>query len=176
MKKISIVGSGKMAQGISSRMVAAQQQVTIYDRTMLASGAITGDIVIFALPYSASLEVVKAHAKELAGKIVVDISNPVNFQTFELLTPAGSSAAEEIAKLLPHSSIIKAFNTTFANTLADSKPVSVDIAGDDTVAKEALTKILESAGVNVIDNGALSHARTLEKTAQENIRKMYGPK
>lgn len=184
-----------MAHAIGTRMIDAKQSITVYDRsaekahelastlgTDVQSASLTekisGDIVIFALPYTAALEVAQAHAQELAGKTVVDISNPVNFQTFELLTPKESSAAEEIAKLLPKDAhMIKAFNSTFAQALIDGTTngtkTEVKIAGDNAQAKVELTNIIEESGLEVADVGPLAKARDLEKTAQENIRKMF---
>jgi 8-hydroxy-5-deazaflavin:NADPH oxidoreductase len=192
---IAIIGAGKMGHAIGTRMVAAQHELTIYDRTKekaqtLAeqlgtrvqaaplSQGISGDVIIVALPYAATREVVGAHAAELAGKIVVDISNPVDFQTFELIPPPGSSGAEEIAKLLPQgTSIIKAFNSNFAQAIIDGtvngSKTTVQIAGDDTKAKQTLMHIVEASGLAAADVGPLSAARTLEKTALENIKKMF---
>ena len=79
----------------------------------------------------------------LAGKVVVDITNPLNFETFDSLTvPADGSATAEIAAALPHSTVLKAFNTTFGGTLAAGTvgplPTTVLIAGDDADAKSLL--------------------------------------
>jgi predicted dinucleotide-binding enzyme len=109
---ISIIGSGNMAHGIGTRLVASGQKITIYDRKAekaadLAkklgshvkheqlSETIAGDIIIFALPYSAILEVIKRFESQLTGKVVVDISNPVNFQTLELIPPPGTSGVDQ---------------------------------------------------------------------------------
>ena len=79
----------------------------------------TGDIVVLAVPYPAVADVIAKRADQLAGKVVVDITNPLNFETFDSLTvPADGSAAAEIAAALPQSRVLKAFNTTFAATLA----------------------------------------------------------
>ena len=80
---------------------------------------VTGDIVVLAVPYPAVSAVIAERGDTLAGKIVVDITNPLNFETFDSLTvPADSSATAEIAAALPASRVLKAFNTTFAGTLA----------------------------------------------------------
>jgi predicted dinucleotide-binding enzyme len=176
--KISIVGAGKMGHAISTRFDTTNHQITMYDRIAEKSQEINGDIVILALPYAASREVAERHGKQFAGKIVVDISNPVDFQTFELIPPAGSSGAEEIAKLLPSTAkVLKAFNSTFAQALIDGaangKKTEVKIAGDDAEAKVSLKKIIEESGLDATDVGPLASARDLEKTAQENLRKMY---
>ncbi len=76
------------------------------------------------MPYPALDAITAAYGDQLAGKVVVDITNPLNFETFDSLTvPAGSSAAAELAEKLPSSRVLKAFNTTFAATLA-SKAVA----------------------------------------------------
>ena len=76
-----------------------------------------GDIVVLAVPFDAAKEIVSAYGAALAGKTVVDITNPVNFETFDSLVVApGTSAAEEIAALTP-GNVVKAFNTTFAGAL-----------------------------------------------------------
>ena len=112
---------------------------------------------MLAVPYPAVAYVIAKRADQLAGKIVVNITNPLNFESFDSLTvPADGSAAAEIAAALPQSRVVKAFNTTFAATLASSTagplPTMVLIAGDDADAKALL------AG----GDGALRRARELE--------------
>ena len=102
-----------------------------------------------------------------AGKIVVDITNPVNFETFDsLVVPAHSSAAAELAEALPDSKVVKGFNTNFAGTLAAGTlgdlATTVLIAGDDADAKKTLADVVAAGGVKVIDAGPLSRARELE--------------
>jgi hypothetical protein len=72
---------------------------------------------VLAVPYPAVAYVIVKRADQLAGKVAVDITNPLNFETFDSLTvPAGASAAAA----LPQSRVVKAFNTTVAATLASS--------------------------------------------------------
>jgi len=67
-----------------------------------AGKPVTGDIVVLAVPYPALADVLAVHGDQLAEKVVVDITNPLDFQTFDSLTvPADSSAAAEIAAALP---------------------------------------------------------------------------
>jgi predicted dinucleotide-binding enzyme len=101
------------------------------------------------------------------GKVVVDITNPLNFETMDSLTVApDASAAAELAASLPQSSVVKAFNTNFAATLAGGsvvdQPTTVLIAGDDDSAKDAVIAAISSAGLRVLDAGSLSRARELE--------------
>ncbi len=166
MTHLSILGTGSMGQAIAA--VAAQGGHTVQ---LLGSGdidtAVTGDVVILAVPYPAVQDVIAQRGDRLAGKIVVDITNPLNFETFDsLVVPAGSSAAAEIAARLPEARVLKAFNTTFAATLTAGTvgplPTTVLIAGDDTDAKATLAGIVTSGGLNAIDAGTLARAHELE--------------
>ena len=127
----------------------------------------TGDIVILAVPYRALAEILGTRADQLAGKVVVDITNPVNLETFDSLTVAADgSAAAEVAAALPDSRVLKAFNTTFAGSLSSgtvgAETTTVLIAGDDAGAKAQLADVVTAAGLRAIDAGPLSRARELE--------------
>jgi predicted dinucleotide-binding enzyme len=97
----------------------------------------------------------------------VDITNPLNFETFDsLVVAADGSAAAEVAAALPQSQVLKAFNTTFAGTLTSGTvgplTTTVLIAGDDAEAKSTLAGIVTSGGLKAVDAGSLSRARELE--------------
>ena len=166
MAHISIIGRGNMGQAIAAIAGKGDHVVDTFD-TSDGDRPVTGDIVVLAVPYPAVEGVLAQRGESLAGKVVVDITNPLNFETFDsLVVPADSSAAAEIAAALPQSHVLKAFNTTFAGTLAAGTvgplPTTVLIAGDDTDAKSTLAGILTSGGLNAIDAGALKRARELE--------------
>ena len=85
----------------------------------------------------------------------------------ELLTPAGSSAAEEIAKLIPEARVVKAFNTNFSATIASKQvagkeKTTVQLASDDQEAKKILAGYIQEGGLDTIDAGELKRARELE--------------
>lgn len=108
-----------------------------------------------------------AYGDQLDGKILVDLTNPLDFSTFDgLVVPADSSAAAEIAALAPASVVLKAFNTNFAATLASGTvgdaTTTVLIAGDDADAKATLSSIVEAGGLQAVDAGSLTRARGLE--------------
>jgi predicted dinucleotide-binding enzyme len=129
--------------------------------------AISGDIVVLAVPYPAVSDVIAQRGASLAGKVVVDISNPLNFETFDsLAVPADSSATAELAAALPSSKVLKAFNTNFAATLASKavgpNPTTVLIAGDDADAKAQLTAVVTAGGLQAVDAGSLRRAAELE--------------
>lgn len=124
------------------------------------------DIIILAVPFEAEKEIAEK-IKEVANqKIVISISNPLNETYNGLVTAPGTSAAEELQKLLPGSKVIKAFNTTFAADFSapviDGKQVDAFIAGNDEDALEMVEELVTTAGFNPIVAGDLSVSRTLE--------------
>ena len=102
----------------------------------------------------------------LAGKIVVDIANPIDFATFTLATAPGTSSAEEVAAAAPAARVVKAFNTTFAGTLVAGQvagqPLDVFIAGDDPAAKRTIAELVRDGGLVPVDVGPLARAQQLE--------------
>lgn len=166
MSHLSIIGTGNMGQAIAAVAGRGGHTVQLLGEADLATPA-SGDIVVLAVPYPAVAAVLEQRADQLEGKIVVDITNPLNFETFDELTvPSDSSAAAEIAAKLPGSRVLKAFNTTFAATLASGKvgdlTTTVLIAGDDADAKSTLAGVVTSGGLKAIDAGALKRAREME--------------
>jgi 8-hydroxy-5-deazaflavin:NADPH oxidoreductase len=155
-----------MGQAIAGIATKGGNTVELFNQADVDKAA-TGDIVVLAVPYPAVADVIATRGDQLVDKIVVDITNPLNFETFDsLVVPADSSATAEIAAALPHSRVLKAFNTTFAGTLAAGTvgpvPTTVLIAGDDADAKTLLAGVITAGGVRAIDAGSLSRARELE--------------
>ena len=166
MSRISIIGNGTMGQAIAAVAARGGHPVQLLGHTDTATRT-DGDVVVLAVPYSSVPQVIADRGAELSGKVVVDITNPVNFETFDSLTvPAGSSATAEIAAALPDSHVVKAFNTTFAGTLAAGTAgeltTTVLVAGDDADAKSTLAGVITSGGLKAIDAGGLSRAAELE--------------
>ena len=166
MTSVTIFGSGNMGTAIAG-VLTAGGAVVEHVGSADSDATISGDIVILAVPYPALGDIAAKYGPQLAGKVVVDITNPLNFETFDSLTvPADSSAAAELAAALPSSRVLKAFNTTFAATLGAKavgpNKTTVLIAGDDADAKAALAAAIIAGGVDAVDAGALSRARELE--------------
>jgi predicted dinucleotide-binding enzyme len=166
MTHVSIIGTGNMGSAIAGLATKGGNSVEVFNQSS-ADQPLTGEVVVLAVPHAAIGGIVAARADQLAGKVVVDITNPVNFETFDSLTVAADgSAAADLAAALPNSHVLKAFNTNFASTLVSgsvgSQTTTVLIAGDDADAKATLAGIVTAGGLNAIDAGALRRARELE--------------
>jgi 8-hydroxy-5-deazaflavin:NADPH oxidoreductase len=166
MAHVSIIGTGNMGPALSAIVIKGGNTVEVFNQSD-ADKPVTGDIVVLAVPYPAVADLIAKRADQFAGKIVVDITNPLNFETFDSLTvPADGSATAEIAGALPQSRVLKAFNTNFAATLAGGVlgplTTTVLIAGDDAEAKALLAGVVTAGGLHAIDVGSLRRARELE--------------
>jgi predicted dinucleotide-binding enzyme len=182
---VTIIGTGNMARGIGKRLVAGGHEVTVLGKDEGAAQAvvdelggegsvkagrsgeqIADEVVVLAVYYPDAKAAVEQYGDGLDGKVVVDITNPVNETFDDLVTPPDSSAAQELAKAAPGARVVKAFNTTFANTLQEGQvggqPLDVFMAGDDEDAKSTVAKLVEDGGLNPVDAGPLRRARELE--------------
>ncbi len=182
---VTIIGTGNMGWGIATRLLDGGHEVTLLGHEPgkgeelarelggsvdagTVGDPIAGDVVVLAVPYEVAVSLVRQYGEELSGKVVVDITNPVDWQSFDgLVTPPESSAAEEIQTAAPEGGrVVKAFNTTFAGTLVDEQvaghPLDVFIAGDDGRAKETVAQLVRDGGLVAVDAGPLRRARELE--------------
>ena len=180
MSTISIIGAGTMATAVAGRIAKAGHTVEVLNRDpakaraladKLSAGATTGtyaaaptgDIVILAVPYGSAAAVVADYGNTLEGKVIIDITNPVAPDLSGLVTPHGSSGAQEIAKGLPATAhVVKAFNTVFGHVLAKNGRLDAFIAADDAQAKARVSTFIESLGLRPLDVGGLHMAATLE--------------
>ena len=140
-----------------------------------ARDAVAGaDIIVLAVPYGAIAEIAAEIAPVAAGKIVIDPTNPLKADYSGLATGGGTSGAEELARLLPESKVVKAFNTVFAGNAANPQAHGFQLdslfATDDEAAKDAVCGLSGSIGFRPIHVGPLAAARELEAMAWLNIR------
>ena len=179
MSSITLIGTGNMARTIGTRALAGGNTVEVMGRDQskaenlaktLGGGAKTGtwgavptgDIVITALLYDGVVPVVAQYGDALAGKVIVDISNPFNATFDGLAHSEQTSIAQEAAKVAPASaSLVKAFNTILQEVLEKGRP-DVFIAGDSAQAKADVTAFIESLGLRPLDAGGLKMAPWLE--------------
>ncbi len=182
---VTIIGTGNMARAIGTRLVAGGHRVTVLGKQredadavvaeLAGSGSaqagrsgdtIADDVVVLAVYYPDARAAVEQYGDGLAGKVVVDITNPVNETYDGLVTPPDGSAAPELAASAPGARVGKAFNTTFARTLVagdvGGQPLDVFLAGDDDDAKSTVSQLAQDGGLRPIDTGPLTRARELE--------------
>ena len=178
---VTIIGAGNMGRGIGTRLIAGGHKVTFVDvnpetaqktAADLKAEAATldaplGDVVVFAVWYGTNIELAKQLGTKLAGKVVVDIANPLNSTYDGLATAPDSSSAEDLARaVVAGAKVVKAFNTTYAGTLiageVAGQKLDVFIAGDDAGAKATVSQLVTDGGMRAIDAGPLHRARQIE--------------
>ena len=191
MSKIAIIGTGNVGGALGTGLSGAGHQVTFAGRdgakvaaaaqtagaTAAASplAAVTGaDVVILAIPYTAVEAVTAEIAGAIAGKVVIDTTNPLKPDYSGLATVGGPSGAERIAALLPGASVVKAFNTVFAsiqgNSSAHGQVLDGLYATDDETAAATTAGLLSDLGFRPVKVGPLAAATELEAMAWLNIR------
>ena len=187
---VTIIGAGNMGRGIGTRLAAGGHSVTFVDAnpetaertaaevkaaakngskvsTASLGEAELGDVVVLAVWYGTNIELAKQLGTKLAGKVVVDIANPLNSSFDGLATAPDSSSAEDVAKAIASGAkVVKAFNTTYAGTLlagaVAGQPLDVFIAGDDAEAKNKVAGLVKDGGMRPVDVGPFSRARQIE--------------
>ncbi|HET7646632.1 MAG TPA: NADPH-dependent F420 reductase [Candidatus Limnocylindria bacterium] len=185
--KVAIIGAGNVGKALAGSISRAGHEVTISASTPESArqaadavgvaaaesnvdAASRAGVVILAVPFvGAGSEVAREIRDAVAGKTVVDATNPLKADASGLAT-TGTSAAEEFQKLLPDARVIKAFNTIFAANQASPSPeIDAYVAGDDGDAKQEVIGLAESLGFTPLDVGSLQTARALEAMAYLNI-------
>lgn len=194
--KITVIGAGNMGAAFVQQLTRAGHQVSVAARdaakavkvaaahpgaqAVPAVGAAEGaDAVVLATGYADAVTALRS-VGNLAGRVVVDITNPLTADYMGLTLGHSTSAAEEIARAVPGAEVVKAFNTVFAQVLSEGadfgngRKVGVFVASDSERAKRIAVAIAESIGFDVVDAGGLKNARYLEPLAGLNIYLGYG--
>jgi predicted dinucleotide-binding enzyme len=180
MTTISIIGSGNMATAIGTRAAKHGHTIELMSRNTAKAQALAdqigngvtvgtfgakpaGDIVIVAVLHAGAAEAVAHYGEALAGKILVDITNPFNADASGLVTTADNSVSQQIAAAAPEDAhVVKALNTIFGHVLARDTPLDAFIAGDSAEAKKSVATFLQSLDLRPLDAGGLEMAHTLE--------------
>ena len=178
---IAILGQGNMGGGLAKRL-AGNATLILGARepkageVSYADAVAKADIVVLALPFDAAVDAAKS--LNLAGKVVVDISNPITPDYSGLKIGHSTSAAEAIQKAAPEAKVVKAFNTIFASLfaapVAETRDVPVFLAGNDDAAVEKVADLVRKAGFSVENAGKLDAARLIEPVGMLNIRFAFG--
>lgn len=187
---IAILGAGSVGGALGKRLAAAGHQIHFgvpqpqSEKTQklladiganvvagtVAEAAAQANIILLATPWPAVTEALQS-AGDVAGKIIVDCTNPLQMGAsgLELTTGYRMSGAEQIAALVPGAHVVKAFNQTgYSNMEApvyDEKPSLMFVCGDDAEARATVCALSEAVGFETIDAGKLSIARLLEPLA-----------
>lgn len=192
---ILILGAGNMGSALASRFANAGHRVRIAARTpgkaesvaaatgaqAYAPGQLLADdeVVVLATGHADAVPALQALGP-LDGKVVIDITNPLTADYMGLTLGHDTSAAEEIAKAFPTIELVKAFNTLFAQVLAQGPAfaggqiATAFYAGDSERARQTARSLIESIGFAAQDAGPLKNARYLEPLAGLNIWFGYG--
>jgi len=183
MTTISIIGAGNMATAIGARAAAHGHAVEIMGRDSVKAQAAAdqigtgasvgeygakpaGDVVFLAVPSANAVGIVTHYGDALAGKILIETTNPFNEDASGVLTTPGTSITQQIAAAAPaDAQIMKAFNTVFRDVLAADQPLDVFFAGGNSAARAQVGKFLESLGMRPLDVGGLESTHALEWAA-----------
>jgi predicted dinucleotide-binding enzyme len=194
--KVLVLGAGNMGAGFVKQLAKAGHQVSVTARNLekaqalaaanpgvqavaAANAAAAADVIVLATGYADAVTALQSLGS-LAGKTVIDITNPLTADYMGLTLGHSTSAAEEIAKAVPGANLVKAFNTVFAQVLAEGpsfgngQTVSVFVASDSEAAKQTAVALAQSMGFATADAGGLKNARYLEPLAGLNIYLGYG--
>ena len=188
--KVTIIGTGTMGRAIGTRALAGGHEVDfigthiskarelademVGEGTVAAAEGVEAEVVVLAVPYTEAPHVVRQHADQLHGTVIVDPTNPVDLSVVEPLDrdwigPFGSGAHLIAAEAPDGAAFVKAFNTNFAGTLlvgeVGGQPLDVFVAGDDESAKRKVMQLIHDGGMRALDAGRLARARELEATA-----------
>jgi 8-hydroxy-5-deazaflavin:NADPH oxidoreductase len=185
--KVAIIGAGNVGKALGTSITRAGHEVTITAKHLEharaaaqeigaqpaespAEAVSDADVVILAVPFVGAADEVTGEIRDrVAGKTVIDVTNPMK-PDYSGLATEGSSAAEEFQKRLPGANVVKAFNTIFAANQAHPSPeIDGYVAGDDDKAKQQVVSLVESIGFSALDVGPLKAARYLEGMAVINI-------
>jgi predicted dinucleotide-binding enzyme len=190
---IGVIGSGKMGSGLGRIWAEKGHQITFSfsrnpDKLEALAASIRearsgtpaeavkeADAILLAVGWAAVKGALELSGP-MAGRILIDCTNPLNADASSLVVGHTTSGAEEIAKLAPGAKVVKAFNTAFAEVyhsdsrLFGSRRATMFYCGDDADAKAVVSKLIIEAGFSPVDAGPLKSARYLEALAMLMIQ------
>ena len=183
---ISILGAGGVGMALAGAFIARGESVHFGVRepdkyrdvvAALGPSATIGtsaeaigrsDLVILAVPYGAAGDIARS-IPDWKGRILVDATNPLAPGLAGLSVGTTTSGAEEIARQALGARVVKAFNTTGAESMADSRypggSVFMPVCGDDGDARARVVALATLIGFDAVDCGGLAAARYLEPFA-----------
>lgn len=182
-KNVAVIGSGMVGQALASGLAKYSYDVTVASRegkqvdgwngkvAKFAEAVAPADVVVLAIKGSAAEDVVHGLATQLAGKTVIDVTNPIadappDNGVIRFFTTLDESLMERLQRLAPDARFVKAFSSVGAGSMVNpnfggTKP-SMFIAGNDPGAKREVTEILDQLGWETEDMGGAEAARAIE--------------
>lgn len=178
--RIAVIGAGKVGAAIACALRRADHTVVfgirapdpaVADQRPIGEATEWAEVAVIAVPFAAVADIAAAATAGLAGKPVLDLTNPLGMVEGALGLTIGHTASggERVAALLPGAHVIKVFNQTGLENLADAlsypvRPVMF-AAGDDEAAKAVAIGLAADCGFEAIDAGGLRNSRLLEPLA-----------
>jgi predicted dinucleotide-binding enzyme len=189
--QIAIIGTGHVGQALGASLVRAGHNVKLAARDAAkaqrvaqdigvsaapdaATALESADVAILAVPFGSIEQVADEIRSGVAGKTVIDVTNPLKADYSGLANEGGPSAAEQLAELLPEARVVKAFNTLFGAVQADPGTLGTTVdalyATSDDVARATVAELITSLGLRPVNAGPLEAARQMEALAWLNMR------
>ena len=192
--EVGIIGSGKVGKALGSWFAAVGFSVLFTSRdqkhaveaaqsaghtarsTTIRDLVRDCEVVMLTLPYDEVNKVLQPVRAALAGKTLVDVTNPITPDHRRLMIGHTHSGAEQIARHFPQANVVKAFNAVFAeiyqsrNAQIDGRAITIFLAGDAPEAKTDVRDLIVRLGFNAVDAGPLENARYLEPLSMLNIQ------
>ncbi|MER2600794.1 MAG: NADPH-dependent F420 reductase [Candidatus Competibacter phosphatis] len=199
--RIGILGTGDVGQALGTGFATLGHDVKIGSRDpnqekitawvnkagakasagTFAEAAAFGELAVLCTIWTGAENAIRlAGPDHLAGKVVIDTTNPLDFSSGippKLAVGHTDSAGEQVQRWLPHSRVVKAFNIVGSPHMFKPEfpggPPDMFICGDDDPAKATVTDLLKTFGWSVIDIGGIECARYLEPLAMVWIRHFF---
>jgi len=177
--RVAVIGAGNVGKALGEALRRKEHEIVYGVRDAKRSDAnpaetvekaIAGtDAIILATPYDATRPLLREHAAALAGKVVIDATNPLKPDLTGLSLTGDVSGAELLQREAPSALLFKAFNTTgFGNMQNPVYPQGravMFVAGPDGKGKQTVMQLVTDVGFDAVDAGDLTQARLLEPLA-----------
>lgn len=195
--KIGIIGAGNVGTAIGRRLAAHGHTVMLsfarsMDKVVAQARTITppalagtpleaasmADVIVFAPPWAAALDVAREIAPVAKGKVMWDTTNPLKPDMSGLVLGTDTSGGEEIERVLPEAKLVKAVPPMAELLASDSTEITgrlpgVFACGDDAEARATVLRLVADIGADGVDAGPLTNARYTEPLGMLLVQLAY---